>query len=320
MVKYIFAFPGQGAQTPGMIKDICEKHQEIKAVLDRFSQVTGIDVPSLLWNSTEEELARSDNSQIAITASSLVAVEILKKFDIKPDVLAGFSLGEWSALCVSGVLSFEETAYAVKKRGEIMQSVCDEIAEQSHGNVPGMAACIGLEPETIIKAIEGIKDVFAANLNSFKQTVLSGTKAGLERATEVLKEAGAKRVIPLKVAGPFHSPLMQKAAEQFEKVLDELHFNNPGIPLFSNVTGKQITNAEEAKINAIKHLTHPVLWTDEEREIAEFCKKNTSDEFKFIEAGPGKVLNGLWSDSGNAEVIPSFQWEELIAQLEGQNS
>lgn len=312
MVKYIFAFPGQGAQTPGMMKDVCEKHQEGKAVLDKFSKVIGIDVPALLWNSSEAELARSDNSQIAITAASLAAVEILKKFGAEPSVAAGFSLGEWSTLCVSGVLSFEETAYAVKRRGEIMQAVCEAIAAESQGNAPGMAACIGLAPEAVTKAVEGMKDVFAANLNSVRQTVLSGTKDGLEKAGEVLKEAGAKRYIPLKVAGPFHSPLMQKAAEQFEKILEELHFNNPKFPIFSNVSGKQILNGEEAKINALKHLTHPVLWTSEESEIAELCRKNSVDEYKLLEVGPGKVLNGLWRDSGNIETIPAFQWEDFI--------
>lgn len=311
MVKFIFAFPGQGAQTPGMMKAVCEKHQEGKAVLDKFGKVIGIDVPALLWNSTEAELARSDNSQIAITAASLAAVEILKKFGAEPAVAAGFSLGEWSALCVSGVLSFEETAYAVKRRGEIMQAVCEGIAAESQGNAPGMAACIGLAPEAVMKAVEGRTDVFAANLNSVRQTVLSGTKAGLEKAGELLTAAGAKRYIPLKVAGPFHSPLMQKAADQFEKVLDELHFNAPKFPIFSNVSGKQVESAEEAKVNCIKHLTHPVLWTSEESAIADFCK-SSSDEFKFLEVGPGKVLNGLWRDSGNMETIPSFQWEDFI--------
>ncbi len=268
-------------------------------------------MPALLWNSTEAELARSDNSQIAITAASLAAVEILKKFDAEPAVAAGFSLGEWSALCVSGVLSFEETAYAVKRRGEIMQAVCEQIAAESQGNAPGMAACIGLTPEAVMKAVEGLDGVFAANLNSVRQTVLSGTKDGLEKAGEALKEAGAKRYIPLKVAGPFHSPLMQRAADQFEKVLDELHFSTPKFPIFSNVSGKQVESAEEAKVNCIKHLTHPVLWTSEESAIADFCKSG-SDEFKFLEVGPGKVLNGLWRDSGNMETIPAFQWEDFI--------
>jgi len=208
-------------------------------------------------------------------------------------------------------LSFEETAYAVKRRGEIMQAVCEGIAAESQGNAPGMAACIGLAPEAVMKAVEGRTDVFAANLNSVRQTVLSGTKAGLEKAGELLTAAGAKRYIPLKVAGPFHSPLMQRAADQFEKVLDELHFNAPKFPIFSNVSGEQVESAEEAKVNCIKHLTHPVLWTSEESAIADFCK-SSSDEFKFLEVGPGKVLNGLWRDSGNIETIPAFQWEDFI--------
>lgn len=309
MVKYIYAFPGQGAQAPGMIKDVCEKFGEGKALLDKYSKVAGIDIPSLLWNSTAEDLARSDNSQTAITAASLAAVEILKAKGISPSVVAGFSLGEWSALCVSGILSFEETVYAVTKRGAIMQKVCEEIAASSNGKAPGMAAILGLAPETILDILKGRDDVFAVNMNSVRQTVAAGTADGLAWAEEQMKAAGARRVVQLKVAGPFHSPLMQKAADEFAKVLDEITFNNPTLHVFSNVTGKEMTTGAEAKENAIKHITSPVLWTSEEAAIKALCDADGS-EWQLLETGPGKVLSGLWKDTGYIEQIPATPWEE----------
>ena len=309
MVKYIYAFPGQGAQAPGMIKDICEKFAEGKSLLDKYSSVSGIDIPSLLWNSSVEDLARSDNSQTAITAASLAAVEILKAKGIEPSIVAGFSLGEWSALYVSGILSFEETVYAVTKRGEIMQKVCEEIAQNSNGKAPGMAAILGLEPQKILEILSGRNDVFAVNMNSVRQTVAAGTADGLAWAEEQMKAAGAKRVVQLKVAGPFHSPLMQKAADEFAKVLDKITFNNPKIHIFSNVTGKELTTGTEAKENAIKHITSPVLWTSEESAIKALCDAE-GGEWQVLETGPGKVLSGLWKDTGFIEQIPATPWEE----------
>lgn len=314
MVKYIYAFPGQGAQAPGMIKDVCERFPVGKELLDKYSKISGIDIPSLLWNSTAEDLARSDNSQTGITAASLAAVEILKSKGVEASAVAGFSLGEWSALCVSGVLSFEETVYAVKRRGEIMQAVCEEIAQNANGAAPGMAAVIGLEPAKIKEIISDKNDVFAVNMNSVKQTVVAGTAAGLDWAETAMKDAGAKRYVRLKVAGPFHSPLMQKAADEFSKVLEEVTFNNPKIALFSNVTGKQMFTGAEAKSNAIKHIVSPVLWTSEEDEISAMCKQDGND-WQLLETGPGSVLCGLWKNTEYSEIIPCTPWEsfELLA-------
>lgn len=309
MVNYIFAFPGQGAQTPGMMQEICSKYPVGKEFLDKYSVASGIDILRLLWDSSAEELARSDNSQTAITAASLCAVEILKSLGVVPKAVAGFSLGEWGALCTAGVLSFEETVFAVKRRGEIMQSVCEEIATSSNGVAPGMAAVIGLSPELVTSTVANIADAYAVNLNSVKQTVIAGTASALDSAENALKQAGAKRVIRLKVAGPFHSPLMQKAAEQFTDVVNGLNFKAPKIAIFSNVTGAQITSAEQAKENAIKHIKSPVLWTKEESSIKEFCDK-TDGAWHLLETGPGKVLTGLWRDAGYSEQINAETWEE----------
>lgn len=308
MVKYGFLFPGQGAQFPGMMKDLCESFADGKKFLDKYSEIAGFSVQELLWESSEQELARTDKSQTAITAASLLVVEYLKSKNITPAFAAGFSLGEWVALRDSEVLSFEETVYAVKRRGEIMQQVCDSIAAAS-ANPPGMAAVLGLDGKSVQSVLNGRNDVFAANLNSTQQTVISGTYTGLKWAEENLKNAGAKRIIPLKVAGPFHSPLMAEAAEKFSEVLETLTFNDPVLPVFSNVTGKVVKTGAEAKQNAVKHIVSPVLWIDEENNIRNMC--GDSDEWKLVEAGPGKVLAGLWGKTEFAQQIPCVSWEEI---------
>ena len=308
MVKYGFLFPGQGAQFPGMMKDLCGSFADGKNFLDDYSKIVGFSVQELLWESSEQELSRTDKSQTAITAASLLAVEFLKSQNITPSFAAGFSLGEWVALKVSEVLSFEEIVYIVKRRGEIMQEVCESIASAST-NPPGMAAVLGLDGKTVQSVLNGRNDVFAANLNSSQQTVISGTYDGLKWAEENLKNAGAKRIIPLKVAGPFHSPLMMDAAEKFSKVLDSITFKKPQIPIFSNVTGSRISTGEEIKQNAVKHIISPVLWVDEENSIHNFC--TNTDEWKLVEVGPGKVLAGLWGKTEFVQQIPCVSWEEI---------
>lgn len=314
MVKHIFAFPGQGAQTPGMMKEACEKYPVASAFLDKYSQIHGSDVKKLLWESSAEDLQRSDNSQVAITAASMAVVEILKEKGINPSAVAGFSLGEWSALYVSGILSLEDAIFAVKKRGEIMQKCCEEIAAESAGKAPGMAAVLGLDPEVILDAVKGRTDVYAANMNSDKQTVLSGTADGLAWAEAKFKELGARRVVILKVAGPFHSPLMQKAGDEFAKVLEGITFNDPkaDVAIYSNVTGNRMTTGEEAKKNAILHLTQSLLWTSEEKGFDELCKAEGGD-WDFIEAGPGSVLTGLWSKTPYGETVKASTWEDYLA-------
>lgn len=296
--KFAYLFPGQGAQSPGMIKDVAEKSPSAMKVIDDVSALVGVDMKSLLWETDKDALSRSDNSQIAITTASLAIMAALKDKGIEPSAAMGFSLGEFPALCAAGVLSFESTVKVVRERGLIMQKVCEEIAAENEGHAPGMSAILGLPPEKVAEIVRGIKDAYAANMNSAKQTVISGTFDALAAAEKAATEAGARRAVRLAVAGPFHSPLMQKAAEEFEKTLSGVEFGDPKIHLFSNVTGKEITKGSEAKTNAVLHLTRPVLWTDEEAALANVISvEGGADAWSVIEPGPGKVLAGLWGQT-----------------------
>lgn len=301
--KYAFLFPGQGAQAPGMVKDVAESFPSAKKVIDDVSSIVNLDMAKLLWESDAAQLSRSDNSQIAITAASLALMAALKDKNIEPSAAMGFSLGEFPALYAAGVLSFEDVVKVVRQRGLIMQKVCEEIAAKNEGHAPGMTAVLGLSPEKVKEIASGIKDAYAANMNSVKQTVVSGTFDALAAVEKAASEAGARRAVRLKVAGPFHSPLMQDAAVEFEKAIADVKFNDPKIKLFSNVTGKECVSGEEAKKSAVLHLTNPVLWTDEEDCLASVMKTDGFDKWAALEVGPGKVLSGLW---GNTEYNASI--------------
>lgn len=299
--KFAFLFPGQGAQEPGMLKDICEAFPIARKILDKISEITGVDMPKLMWESDASVLSRSDNSQLAITAASVATMKVLEEKGVVPASAMGFSLGEFPALYAAGVLSFEDVIKVVQKRGQIMQAVCEQIASENEGHAPGMSAILGLPPEKVTEIANTIDNVYAANLNSVKQTVISGTYDGLEAAEKAFAEAGARRCVRLAVAGPFHSPLMQKAADEFEKAIANVTFNDPKIPLFSNVTGKQVMSGEEAKKSAVLHLTNPVRWTDEEAVLGAMMTEDAANEWKVIEVGPGRVLGGLWKQTEYGE-------------------
>lgn len=299
--KFAFLFPGQGAQEPGMLKDICEAFPIARKILDKISEITGVDMPKLMWESDASVLSRSDNSQLAITAASVATMKVLEEKGVVPASAMGFSLGEFPALYAAGVLSFEDVIKVVQKRGQIMQAVCEQIASENEGHAPGMSAILGFPPEKVTEIANTIDNVYAANLNSVKQTVISGTYDGLEAAEKAFAEAGARRCVRLAVAGPFHSPLMQKAADEFEKAIANVTFNDPKIPLFSNVTGKQVMSGEEAKKSAVLHLTNPVRWTDEEAVLGAMMTEDAANEWKVIEVGPGRVLGGLWKQTEYGE-------------------
>ena len=280
-----------------MVKDVAESFSSAKKVIDDVSSIVNLHMAKLLWESDAAELSRSDNSQIAITAASLALMAALKDKNIEPSAAMGFSLGEFPALYAAGVLSFEDVVKVVRKRGLIMQKVCEEIAAKNEGHAPGMTAVLGLPPEKVKEIASGIKDAYAANMNSVKQTVVSGTFDALAAVEKAASEAGARRAVRLKVAGPFHSPLMQDAAVEFEKAIADVNFNDPKIKLFSNVTGKECVSGEEAKKSAVLHLTNPVLWTDEEDCLASVMKADGFDKWAALEVGPGKVLSGLWGNT-----------------------
>lgn len=320
-MEYVFLFSGQGSQFKGMAEDICKEYPAARTTIDEMSAVSGEDIASFLWNTEPPELARSDRSQLAITAMQVAILAVLQEHGITPAAAAGFSLGEFSALYAAKVLDLATMTKLVTLRGKIMQKYCEKLDAQSKttGSGCGMAAVLKLDPERIVEVLQPYSDsatgiVFAANLNSPMQTVVSGTAEGLDVAEKLCKEAGAKRFIRLAVAGPFHSPLMRGAAEEFSAALQDVPFNDPIIPIFSNVTGQRLLTGEEAKKNAVLHLTHPVRWLEEERDIAALTD---TAEHPLLEIGPGMTLCNLWRDSGCAgNCLPTDTAELLTGVIE----
>ena len=297
--KVIFLFPGQGAQYPGMGLDLIDVSVAAKDIFKTASEILGRDMITLIRDSDTETLKRTDVSQIAMSVASLAAAVCLKERGIPPAACAGFSLGEYPALCCAGIISTEDCFRLTDERGKAMQAAIDRIKTgTADDGAPGMAAVIGMAPEQVESLItgwksSGLEDLYAANFNSQKQVVVSGSAAALAEAENRFKEAGAKRVLRLQVAGPFHSPFMKEAAEAFAPILEKVTFSDPSIPVFSNVTGKQIQSGDEAKILALRQIAEGVKWTDEEAALAELQPE------ALFEVGPGKVLQGLWKDTGS---------------------
>ena len=306
--KTAYLFPGQGAQFSGMAIDLLSSNA-VKTLFDTASEILGKDVKEMLQSDTDT-LKRTDISQPAITAANLAAVAFLSEKGFSPAACAGFSLGEYVALVCAGVIDTADCFRLVKARGQAMQKTADRLREEAQQSsadddsaAPGMAAIVGLAPEKVEELITqwtaaGLKDLYAANINSSKQLVVSGTAAALAEAQIRFKEAGAKRAIRLQVAGPFHSPLMAEAAKEFAPVLEVIAFKDPVIPVFSNVTGRQITSGDEAKKFALLQITSPVRWVEEQAAIA------ASGIKVCFETGPGSVLQGLWREVKND--IPVF--------------
>ena len=291
-----FLFPGQGAQYPGMALDFLNEHagEEARRLFSLASEITGIDMLKLLRDSGPEELKRTDLSQPAITLANLAAASSLAGRGIEASGCAGFSLGEYAALKIAGIIGEEDCFSLVNQRGKAMQAALDRMAGGA-----GMAAVTGLAPEKVEALItewknNGLDDLYTANINSHRQVVVSGNDAALEEAGKRFKESGARRVLRLQVAGPFHSPFMKEAADEFAHALEKVTFKDPTIPVFSNVTGKQIQSGEEAKNLALRHITEGVRWADEEEAIAMFGPE------LLLETGPGNVLMGLWKDTGSS--------------------
>ncbi len=287
-MKTCFLFPGQGAQYPGMGKDLWESSSKVKELFTRASDKTGKDLCKLIFSGSEDELKSTDNAQIAITLVNLSAAAVLGEKGITSSGCAGFSLGEYAALVEAGVISIDDVFPIVNDRGRIMERVSRGL--DSADGSPGMAAVIGLSYEKMASLIKesGVGGVYIANYNSPVQIVISGTNDGLLKAEEICKEAGARRYIRLKVSGPFHSPLLEEAKKEFVSVLDGYEFNNPRKTVYSNVTGAEISSGEEAKKLCGDQIISTVKWVDEEKRILD-------DAFdRCIEVGPGKVLAGLW--------------------------
>jgi [acyl-carrier-protein] S-malonyltransferase len=293
---FVLLFPGQGAQYHGMALDFWDQAEEVRQLFELASDSAGKDMRALLLNGDEEALKRTDVSQPAITLANLSAAAYLAKQGFRAAGAAGFSLGEYAALVTAGVLSPEDCFRLVTARGKAMQEAADRLG--TGAAAPGMAAVIGLAPEQVGSLIaawkaEGVSGLYAANINSPGQTVVAGTSEALAIAASRFKDAGAKRVIPLAVAGPFHSPLIADAAEQFRPVLESVAFRDPVIPCYSNVSGTLLSTGAEAKQRSLEQITKPVRWLDEERAIA----AQTGIE-GVLETGPGKTLTGLWKEAG----------------------
>lgn len=272
-------FPGQGAQFVGMGKDLYDANPEIKALMDSANDILGFDILNIMFNGTDEDLKQTSVTQPAIFIHSVAKAKSLDISDAK--MVAGHSLGEFSALVASGVLSFEDGLKLVSARAKAMQEACDVEAGT-------MAAILGLadeKVEEICAQVSGV--VIPANYNCPGQLVISGEVSAVEEACAKLKEAGAKRALVLPVNGAFHSPLMQSAQEKLAEAIHNTHFNDAKIPVYQNVTTTAITNAEEIKKNLIEQLTGSVKWT---QSVQNMIKDGATH---FVEVGPGKALQGM---------------------------
>ena len=277
-MKKVYVFPGQGAQAVGMGKDLYEQHDEVRAMFERANEVLGFRITDLMFAGTPEDLKQTKVTQPAVFLHS---VAMAKALGVEPAAVAGHSLGEFSALVVSGSLSFEEGLRLVAKRAQAMQAACEA--------VPGtMAAVLNLadeEVERICAETEGV--VVAANYNCPGQLVISGEVAAVEAACVKCKEAGARRALVLPVGGAFHSPLMEPAREELARAIAEAEFTTPRCPIYQNVDAEPHTNPEEIKQNLIAQLTAPVRWT-------QIVRRMVADGYTdFTELGPGTVLQGL---------------------------
>ncbi len=275
-----YVFPGQGAQFVGMGQDLYDNNPEAKELFEKANDILGFRITDLMFNGTEEDLKQTKVTQPAIFLHSVLLAKAMGD-DFKPDMVAGHSLGEFSALVAAGALSFEEGLKLVSKRAHAMQKAC-ELRPST------MAAVLALPDEKVEALCAEVDDVVApANYNCPGQVVISGTMEGIDAACEKMLANGAKRAMKLKVGGAFHSPLMQPAQEELAEAIAEAKFETPVCPVYQNVDGKPHTDPEEIKANLIKQLTAPVRWTyDVQSMIAD-----GADE--FIELGPGSVLQGL---------------------------
>ena len=278
-----YVFPGQGAQFSGMGKDLYETNPKAKELFDKANEILGFDITKIMFEGTDEELKQTNVTQPAIFLHSVILASTIEGF--KPDMVAGHSLGEFSALVAAGALSFEDGLKLVAKRAAAMQKAC-EIAPST------MAAVLNLSDEKVEEVCHQVhKDthevVVPANYNCPGQLVISGSVEGINVACEKMKEAGAKRALVLQVGGAFHSPFMEPAREELAEAIENTTFSTPSCPSYQNVNAKPSSDVQHIKLNLIHQLTAPVKWTQSVQHMA------ADGATKFVECGPGKVLQGL---------------------------
>lgn len=283
-MKRAFLFPGQGAQIVGMGKDIYEKYEEARKVFDEASSISGIDIKKLCFEGPEDELNKTENTQIAIMVTSLAILEVLKSKKIDAKIACGLSLGEYTALVYAGIISFEDGIKLIKKRGYYMGNLIPDSEYE-------MAAVIGLDVLKIEEICNELKNqgkfVVPANYNCSSQTVVSGEKEAVEEAIEKLKSAGAKRVIPLKTSGPFHTEKLIEASKAFEKELENVNFNlgEEKVKVIKNIDGTYYNKNDNIKEILVKHIISPVRF---DKAIKLMSDENIDE---YIEIGPRKNFN-----------------------------
>ncbi len=274
-----YVFPGQGAQFPGMGKELYESSENAKKLFESANSILGFRITDIMFKGSADELKQTNVTQPAIFLHSVILALNTPAF--KPDMVAGHSLGEFSALVANGALSFEDGLKLVAARANAMQKACE-------ANPSTMAAILGLDDNIVEQVCDGIDEVVVpANYNCPGQLVISGSNKGIEIACEKLKEAGAKRALPLPVGGAFHSPLMEPARKELAAAILNTKFNNPVCPVYQNATALPARDVEVIKKNLVDQLTAPVKWTQSVQKMV------ADGATEFIECGPGNVLQGL---------------------------
>lgn len=291
----VFVYPGQGAQFTGMGKSMYDQNARAKELFEEANDILGFRITDIMFSGTDDELKQTQVTQPAIFLHSVILSKIWGKL-FTPGMVAGHSLGEFSALTASDALSFEDGLTLVSKRAHAMQKACEMQPST-------MAAIIGLPDEVVENVCKEITDeiVVCANYNCPGQIAISGTEAGIDKACEMLTEAGAKRALKLKVGGAFHSPLMEPARAELAEAIESTIINKPTCPIYQNYTALPSTDPKEIKENLIAQLTAPVRWTQTVRNMV----ADGADH--FVELGPGKVLQGLILKIDNSVTAESYQ-------------
>jgi [acyl-carrier-protein] S-malonyltransferase len=306
MGKIAFVFPGQGAQAVGMGKDAYEAHEAAKRIFEQADEVLGFRLTDIVFQGPEEELKKTANTQPALLTTSIALYELFKAKGLVPDYVAGHSLGEYSALVAAGVLSFEDAVRTVRRRGEYME-------EAVPGGLGAMAAVLGAAREELSALCSSISadgsTVELANVNCPGQIVVSGTKEGVQAVVERGKEAGAKRVIPLEVSGPFHSSLMKPASARLQDTLSQVSLQDAQIPVVANVTARPVQDAASIRQLLVEQVYSPVLWEDS---VAWLISEGVDT---FVEIGSGTVLAGLIKKIDKNVTVHSINSLEAIEKF-----